>query len=133
MNRNTYSSIRVLRAPSSLTLSVSRDRASTTSLSNLFHCLTTLTVKNFFISKSALFETISLVLSQRILLLSVPFSYRPFLGMEKLHCSAWSLLSSRLNSPSSLSLSSQVRCSIPQIVSVALLWTCSNRSMSLLY
>jgi len=29
MNRDTYSDIRVLRAPSSLTLSVSRNRAST--------------------------------------------------------------------------------------------------------
>ena len=40
----------VLRALSSLTLNVSRDRASTTSLGNLCHCLTTLIVKkNYFL------------------------------------------------------------------------------------
>ena len=44
-----------------------------------------------------------------------------------------SLLLSRLNSPSSLSLSSQERCSIPWIIFVALLWMCPNSSMSLLY
>jgi len=35
MNRDTYSYIRFLRVPSSLTLNVSRDRASTASLGNL--------------------------------------------------------------------------------------------------
>ena len=34
---------------SSLTLSVSRDRASTTPLDKLFQCLTTLTIKNLFL------------------------------------------------------------------------------------
>ncbi|KAK4827490.1 hypothetical protein QYF61_018790 [Mycteria americana] len=43
-----------------------------------------------------------------------------------------SLLFSRLNNPNSLSLSSQERCSSPRIIFVALLWTCSNRSMSFL-
>ena len=38
----------VLRAPSSLTLRVSKDGASTTSLGNLCQCLTTSTVKKFF-------------------------------------------------------------------------------------
>ena len=38
MNRDTYSEIRLLRAPSSLTLSVSRDGASTASLGNLLQC-----------------------------------------------------------------------------------------------
>ena len=37
----------VLRAPSSLTLGVTRDGASTTSLSSLLRCLTTLTVKTY--------------------------------------------------------------------------------------
>ena len=56
LNKDTYSYIRVLRAPPSLTLSISGDRASTTSLGNLFQCLTNLTVKNFFLmSKSPLF------------------------------------------------------------------------------
>ena len=39
----------VLRAPSSLTFNVSKDKASTTTLGNLLQCLTTLTVKNFFL------------------------------------------------------------------------------------
>ncbi|KAK4816023.1 hypothetical protein QYF61_011013 [Mycteria americana] len=43
-----------------------------------------------------------------------------------------SLLFSRLNNPNSLSLSSQERCSSPRIIFVALLWTCSNSSMSFL-
>ena len=38
----------MLRAPSSLTLSVTRDGASTTSLGNLFLCFTTLIIKHFF-------------------------------------------------------------------------------------
>ncbi|KAK4821027.1 hypothetical protein QYF61_012113 [Mycteria americana] len=43
-----------------------------------------------------------------------------------------SLLFRRLNNPSSPSLSSQERCSSPLIIFMALLWTCSNRSMSFL-
>ena len=46
MNRDTYSSIRVLRAPSILTLSVPRNGPATTSLGNLCQCLNTPTVKN---------------------------------------------------------------------------------------
>ena len=37
------------RAPSSLALNASRDGASTTSLGNLFQCITTLWVKNFLL------------------------------------------------------------------------------------
>ena len=40
------------QSPSSLTLDVSRDGASTTSLGNLCQCLTTLTVKNIFLISS---------------------------------------------------------------------------------
>jgi len=40
----------VLRAPSRLTLNVSRRRSSTTSLGNLCQCLTILIVKNFFLT-----------------------------------------------------------------------------------
>jgi len=61
MNRGAYSSIGA-QSPSSLTWSVCRDGASTTSLGNLCQCLTALTAKNFYIqSKSPLFqfETIS--------------------------------------------------------------------------
>ena len=45
MNRNIYIQISLFRTWSSLTLSVSKDEALTTSLGNLFKCLTTLTVK----------------------------------------------------------------------------------------
>ena len=48
VSRNTYNLIRMLRAPVSLTLNVSKDKASATSLDNLFQCLTTLIVKYFF-------------------------------------------------------------------------------------
>ena len=42
----------LLTAPSSLALNTSREGASTTSLGNLFQCLTTLTVNNSFLSLS---------------------------------------------------------------------------------
>jgi len=78
MKRDTCSSIRLLRAPSSLTLSVSRNNASTTPLSNLCQCLTTLIIKNAFL-KSSLnlpsfsLNTFPLILSQKTLLVSFPF------------------------------------------------------------
>ncbi|KAK4811312.1 LOW QUALITY PROTEIN: hypothetical protein QYF61_024448 [Mycteria americana] len=49
MSRDIFNYIRLLRAPSNLTLNVSRDGASTTSLGNLFQCFTTLIVTNFFL------------------------------------------------------------------------------------
>ena len=55
MNRDIH---QVLRAWSSLALKVFRDKASTTSLSNLFQCLTTLYCKKpfpYILSKSTLF------------------------------------------------------------------------------
>ncbi|KAK4830027.1 LOW QUALITY PROTEIN: hypothetical protein QYF61_008365 [Mycteria americana] len=45
MSRDIFSWIRLLRAPSNLTLNVSRDGASTTSLGNLCQCFTTLIIK----------------------------------------------------------------------------------------
>jgi len=50
--------------------------------------------------------------------LEVPFRY--WKAARKSH---WSLLFSRLNSPNSLSLPSQERCSSPLTIFVALLWT----------
>lgn len=44
MKREIYSQI---RAPSSLTLTISRDRTSTIPLGNLYQCLTTLIIKSF--------------------------------------------------------------------------------------
>jgi len=69
----------VLRAPSSLILSVSRDGASTTNLGNLCQCLTTCIIKNYFLISSLNLPSFSLkpsppVLGQQILIKSVPFS-----------------------------------------------------------
>ena len=50
MNRVTYSYIRLLGAPSSLTLNASRDATSTTTLDNLFQGLTTPTIKIFLLT-----------------------------------------------------------------------------------
>ena len=66
----------VLRSMSSPTLRVSRDEAYTTSLCNLCQCLTTVSIKNFFL-KSSLNLPLSAwnlfpVLSQQILLKSLP-------------------------------------------------------------
>ena len=52
MNRDTYSYIRVLRAWPTVTINVSRDGAPTTSLGNLFQCLTTLAVKTFLLTSN---------------------------------------------------------------------------------
>ena len=77
------------QSTSSLTLAVSRDGASTTSLGNLCHCLTTVTVKNFLISSlncpSFGLKPFPLVLSQVTLIESVPFfsSFCPHLDTER--------------------------------------------------
>ena len=65
--------MRLLRAPSSLALNVSKDGASPTSLGNLFHCFTTLIGKNFFLVFSLNLPSFSLkpfplVLSQQTFL-----------------------------------------------------------------
>ena len=60
MNRGMHSYIRLPRAWSNLTLKVSREGASTTSLSNLFQCLTTLTVKDFFLISNLYLPSLSL-------------------------------------------------------------------------
>ena len=49
VGRDTSQQTRLLTAPSSLALSASREGASPASLGNLCQCLTTLTVKNFFL------------------------------------------------------------------------------------
>ena len=47
MGRDTFHFTRLLKASSNLALNTSREGASTTSLGNLFQCLTILKVKNF--------------------------------------------------------------------------------------
>ena len=49
MSRDIFSWIWLLGAPSNLTLNVSKDGASISSLGNPFQCFTTLIVKNFFL------------------------------------------------------------------------------------
>ena len=94
-------------------------------------------VKNFFLISSLNLPSLSwkpllFVLSQQALLkifspslLQASFRYRKA-AIRSPH----SLLYSRLKSPNSVSLSSHERCSSPQIIFVALLWTRSNISMS---
>lgn len=68
----------VLRAPSSLTLTVSRDMAFTTSLGDLCQCLTNLIVKNFISNLNLPCFSLNpfcLFLSQRILLKSLSPSF----------------------------------------------------------
>jgi len=78
MNRDIH---RLPRAWSSLTLIVSRDHASATSLSKLFQCLTTLSVKDFFLLSNLNLSSLSLkpfpliLLPQTLLLPSPSDSY----------------------------------------------------------
>jgi len=57
MGRDTFHQ---LRAPSSLALSTAREGAATASLGNLFLCLTTLRVKNFFLISNLKLPSFSL-------------------------------------------------------------------------
>ena len=83
MNRDIYSSIRLCRALCTLTLSVSKHGASTTSLGNLSYCLISLIVKSFFLISNLNLLSFSLkpfplVLSQQTLLKSLcSFLYTP--------------------------------------------------------
>jgi len=52
MSRDIFNYIKLLRAPSKLTLNVSRVGASTTSLGKVFQCFTTLIVKYIFLISS---------------------------------------------------------------------------------
>jgi len=59
MSRDIFKETRLLTAPSNLTWNVSRDGASTTSLGNLYQCLTIPNSKEFLLyiqSKSTLFQ-----------------------------------------------------------------------------
>jgi len=76
MGRDIFNKIRLPRALSYLTLNVSGYGASTTSLGNLFQCLTSFIVKNVFLISSLYLPSFSLkklplVLSQLALLKSL--------------------------------------------------------------
>ena len=133
MNRDMHRQVRLSRTWSSLTLKISRDGTPTTTVGNLFQHLTTLTAKYFFLISNL--NLLSLVLSPQTLLKSLSpssllFSLRHWQVAPR---SPQNLLFFMLNSPSSLSLSSQERCSIPWIIFVAFLWTHSNWRMLPLY
>ena len=128
MSRYIFSQTRLLRAPANLTLNVSRDGASPTSLGNLFQGFTTLIINNLFLMSSlhlpsSSLKPLPLVLSLQALLKSLAPSFlqAPFRYWKAAIRSPHSLLFSRLNSSRSLSLFSQPRCSSPHIFVVALL------------
>ena len=110
VSMDTYHKSRLLKAPSSLALNTSRTPA--TSLGNLFQCLTTLIVKNFFLLSNLNFPSFSLkplllVLSLHTLVKTLSsFFVGPFRYWKAAMRSAQSLLFSRMNSPNSLNLAS---------------------------
>ena len=138
IGRDTSLQTRLLEAPPSLALNASREGAFTVSLGDLFQCLTTLTVKNFFLKSSLNLPSSSLKPFHLILLLhallkspSPAFLQALFRYWKAIIRFPWSLLLSRLKSPYSLNLSPLGRCSSPLIM--AFFWTCSSSPMSFLY
>ena len=115
---------RLLKAPSNLALNT------WTTLGSLCQGLTTLRAKNSFPRSDLNLPSFSLkplllVLSLQALVKSPsPALLQAPSGTKRLF--------SRLNSPSSLSLPSQERCSSPLIIFMVLLWPHSDRSMSVL-
>ena len=80
MNRDAYNYIKLLRALSSLAWNVFRDGASTITLGNLFQCLITLIIKDYFLISSPnipslIVKTFPLSLSQKSLLKSLSPSF----------------------------------------------------------
>jgi len=99
MSRNTFHWTILIKVPSNLALSTSREQASTTFLGNLFQCLATLKVKNFFLLPNQNLPPFSLKLLPFVL------SLHAFVDWKTAIRSLWSLFFSRLNNPNSLSLS----------------------------
>jgi len=60
MSRDIFHQPRVLRAPSNLALNTAREGAATASLDSLGQCLTTLMVKNFFLTSDLNLPSFSL-------------------------------------------------------------------------
>ena len=112
IGRDTSFQTRLLTVPSSLALNVYREGASTASLGNLLQCLTTLTVKNFFLISSLNWPSSSLKPFPLILFLCVLLK-SPSPGFLWAHFRYWkaairsprSLHFSMLKTPRSLSLS----------------------------
>ena len=104
---------RLPRATSSVVLNASSDGTSTTSLGNLFQCITTLWVKNFLLISNLNLPCLSLRPFPLVLSLSTLVNSHnpsclcaPFKYWKATMRSLWSLLFSKLNKPSSLNLSS---------------------------
>jgi len=69
MGRDTFHQTRLLTAPSNLAWNTAREGAATASLGNLFRCLITLRVKNFFLKSSV--NLLSFSLKETPLVLSL--------------------------------------------------------------
>ena len=112
MCKVTNHQTRLPRATSSLALNSSRDGASTTSLGNLFQCVTTLCVKKFLLIFNLNLPCLSLKQFPLVLSLSTLVNshissslYTPFKYWKATVRFSQSLLFSKLNKPSSLNLS----------------------------
>lgn len=130
-----------VRAVSSQILNISRKGDFTTSVDNLFQCLTTLTVFFFFLTYKWNFPCCNLW-PLPLSFLCVPLRrvwLCLLLNHSVMQLKAASralpppLLSSRLSKPSFLRLSSDVVCSCPQTILVILLWALTIFFMPFLY
>ena len=138
MCRVTNHQTKLPRATSSLALSASRDGASTTSLGNLFQCVTTLCVKNFLLISNLNLPYLSLrpfplVLSLFTLINSRPLSCICSLqvlgGCNEVSLVPFLLQAKQAQFPQSFLTGVVLQ---PSHHLVALLWTRSNSSTSFL-
>ena len=127
MGRGTTHQLRLPRAPSNLSLSISRDGAPTASLGSLCQCLITLWIKNLPLTFHPNFPSFSLKSFSLVLSLS---------GCVKSQSPVYKL---SLSTRRSYEVSPQLPhpflvglCSSPLIIFVALLWTYSNSLMCFL-
>jgi len=60
MGKDIFHDTRLLKAPYNLAFNIPREGASTVSLGNLFQCLTTLIVNNFFLTSNLNLSSFSL-------------------------------------------------------------------------
>lgn len=121
--------LRPPRAPSNLTLSASRDGASTASLGSLCPCLTTLWVKNFPLTSNLYLSTFGL---KSLSMWSSPPACKFYLSIRTLLSGFPSDFSSPGWRSPAPSASFWERCFSPQCISVALIWTHSKSFISFL-
>jgi len=87
MGRDVFHLIRLLEAPSNLALNTAREGAARAALGSLFQCLTTLTVKDFFLISKLNLPSFSLkpsplVLSLQAFVVPLQLSCRPLRVLE---------------------------------------------------